>query len=423
MGSPRSVKQVAGTIRLRAAEVFEKQREKMRRNLGTAIDGRDPEGVHDMRVASRRLRAALALFAPWLEKREVQRTGKLLRRLTRALGSVRELDVLRMRFEDLASKASPERKLAIEIIDSRIARARVRARGRMIKSFASIDLDEVDTRLRSLAGAPPAWAIEGAEESGLDAGIPWDPPSLDTTPDEPIETLMQRLGPQVSDAARRIVETKVPGESGSREASKALHEIRIYAKKLRYQLEIIAPHSGAAAAHLVDTLKGLQEHLGEFHDDSVLDEILADNISRQAARARPLLVHELRRLRTARRAALRRDERECRSSLDTLRLGGFARAVAELFVPIEVPAVATAPEVATPGLTPTAAPAAPPADAPAPRAAAKPLPVDSKRRSAPAAGYAGEPGLEGLAQARPDTSAPARAAGAAPNGAGLPAKN
>jgi len=329
MGDLRSDAKLAVTIRARAAQVIDKQREKMRRNLGAAIDGRDPEGVHDMRVASRRLRAALALFEPWLDKRRVAPANRALRRLTRSLGRVRELDVLRDRLEGLARPATPECKLAIEIIDSRVARARLRARSRMIKSFASIDLDSLDTRLRDIAGAPPAWATEGSAPTGRDAGVPWNT-SARSSLDEPIETFLERIGSKVSEGAQRLATTKVPGENGSEEAAHVLHGIRIQAKKLRYQLEIIAPHCGPEAPSLIETLKGVQEHLGEFHDDSVLDEILATNIARQAARARPLLVHELQRLRTARRAALRHDEQTCREELEKLRSSGFARAVARV---------------------------------------------------------------------------------------------
>lgn len=415
MGGRQPRRPAAPTIRARAAEIIEKHREKMRRNLGTAIDGRDPEGVHDMRVASRRLRAALGVFRPWLDKRQVQQSLRALRRLTRALGRVRELDVLRIRLDGLASRASPERKLAIETIDSRIARDRVRARARMIRAFAKVDLDQLDTRLRELAGAPPAWAREGEETSGLDAGIPWTNPTTDAIPDESIEALIETLAPQVTDAARRVVETRVPGEHGSREASETLHEIRIRTKKLRYQLETIAPYRGPAAAHLVDTLKGLQEHLGEFHDDVVLDALLADNIERQAARARPLLVAELRRLRTVRRAALRRDERECRSSLENLRIGGFAQAVADMVA-------AKPPEVEAPkGIDTKEAPGA----APPPRAAPAARPAPATRTAG--AGYAGEPvgkpTPETTATEKPTRASHAAAAAGQSNAASTPTKS
>lgn len=59
------------------------------------IDGTDIEGVHDMRVASRRLRAALRNFADCFKpKKEFRRYLKQVERITSTLGDVRDLDVL-----------------------------------------------------------------------------------------------------------------------------------------------------------------------------------------------------------------------------------------------------------------------------------------------------------------------------------------
>lgn len=440
MGRRRSNRQPASTIRARAAEVIEKQRGKMRRNLGAAIDGRDPEGVHAMRVASRRLRAALEVFGPWLEKRAVGQAGRSLRRVTRALGRVRELDVLRLRLAKLSTDAGPARKLAIEIVDSRIARRRVRARARMIKTFGSIDLDQLDTRLRELAGAPPAWAVAGHEASGLDAGIPWHNPAAEGEFDEPMDALIERLAPRVADAAHRIVETSIPGDTGSRDASRALHDVRIQAKKLRYQLEIIAPHRGDEAARLVRTLKGLQEHLGDFHDDSILDDVLADNMTRQAARARPLLVAELRELRAARQEALRHDEAACRRSLEELRAVGFAPAIREVVstppAPVEVAEVPSS-DSPTPPVTrrpdpprstppapfsaerPESPPASPPARRTSPPSETRPERGPARTSPREAGGYAGEPiRTPPPHEPRDETPRSAEAAAAAATGAG-----
>src|ERR1051326_7444370 len=58
------------------------------------ILNRDAEAVHDMRVASRRLRVALSNFAVCCEPRERRRMAALLGKLADALGRVRDLDVL-----------------------------------------------------------------------------------------------------------------------------------------------------------------------------------------------------------------------------------------------------------------------------------------------------------------------------------------
>ena len=60
---------------------------------GTRL-GEDPEALHDMRVATRRMRAAFALFGAHFDKKTLKLFGKGLRRAGRTLGAVRDLDVL-----------------------------------------------------------------------------------------------------------------------------------------------------------------------------------------------------------------------------------------------------------------------------------------------------------------------------------------
>src|SRR5215213_8322656 len=58
-----------------------------------ALDWTDPEGVHSMRVASRRLRSALRDFMPYIRKRPLAQMLKQLRSIADALGEVRDQDV------------------------------------------------------------------------------------------------------------------------------------------------------------------------------------------------------------------------------------------------------------------------------------------------------------------------------------------
>src|SRR6476620_7230525 len=73
-----------------------------------ALDWTDPEGVHSMRVASRRLRSALRDFMPYIQKRGLGSTLKQIRSIADALGEVRDQDVAIMALHNLASKATPE---------------------------------------------------------------------------------------------------------------------------------------------------------------------------------------------------------------------------------------------------------------------------------------------------------------------------
>jgi CHAD domain-containing protein len=364
-------------VRGRAAEVIDAQREKLRRHLGSAVDGRDPEAVHDMRVASRRLRAAVSVFAPWLERKEVSRIAPAVRTLTRALGAVRELDVTRLRLEALARRARPERRLAIEAVDARLARRRRRARARMMRRFAAVDLDDLDQRLQRLVreietaathlhprgpGAPPAHetvpavpqqalaqesgitakasaSVEGASSDNASDPRPGGDSSggarvADECADDPT-ALLRAVEEKAVTAARGVTAlSSVEGHAiGSVAGGEALHEVRIHAKKLRYILEIVTPFVGAPAEALVHRLKALQDILGDFHDDGVLNLTLDEGIRRAVERERPLLAAELRKLRRTRRRVLMRDERACRAEIAALLASGFAEAVAAALTP------------------------------------------------------------------------------------------
>jgi CHAD domain-containing protein len=362
---------------LRAAEVIAEQRARMWSNLASAVDGRDPEGVHDMRVASRRLRACLKMFAPWIEADELERIAPGVRGATRALGRVRELDVLRLRLAELATHATPERALALEMIDVRIARRRRRARNRMMARFARIDLDRLESRVQRLAshlakggknGADAAEtaarAAESARRDDAESPAPREengPPDLGAalaeyavgtvdgpradapdsagkelddgacaeSADAPFLVVLTHVAPEILDAARAIESPDVPAEVGSTHAAEALHRVRIAAKKLRYRLEVACPYLGDSGQRLVKQLRALQDHLGEFHDDTVLDAVLQEEIDRAAEREERRLAAELRRFRAARRRALLRDERAVRASIEKLSRAGFSAELAD----------------------------------------------------------------------------------------------
>jgi CHAD domain-containing protein len=344
-GSTQRGARAPATVHARAAEVIEEQRDRIADNLGSAVDGRDPDGVHDMRVASRRLRAALQVFAPWLDDGEVDRIAPDIRSITRALGPVRELDVMRLALAAWTRRAVPLRALAIEAVDSRLAAQRRRARARMMKRFAKVDLEALDELLRRLVaelretGRPEsAPAATGDGAAGTD-----EAPSGAEMVD-----LMRAVASDAITSGHRISHAELPQELGSARAREALHEVRIEAKKLRYVLEIIAPELGPTGKKLVRRLRKLQDRLGTFHDDVVLDEAVGGAAVRAAAKQRSRLAAELNRLRSSRRRALLADERACRREIDLLRSEGFARAIAEALIAVDAITRADLPELPAP---------------------------------------------------------------------------
>jgi CHAD domain-containing protein len=89
------------------------------------LDLTDVEGVHDMRVATRRLRAALEVFAPCFPAKRHRKLLKKVKALADALGKRRDADVEIALLEDLAGETSEADRAALEgLIDRRRGRQR-----------------------------------------------------------------------------------------------------------------------------------------------------------------------------------------------------------------------------------------------------------------------------------------------------------
>jgi CHAD domain-containing protein len=201
-----------------------------------------PEGVHQARVASRRLRELLPLFAvtPELDA-AVRKQRARVRRLTRGLGAVRELDVARFTLDDLVGERPAEAEAA-EVVRGTLAAARPKAVAHMRAAAASLSLDRLAHRLRGVAGevAPPARRAQAAA------------------------VLAARLADR-GQMLRAAVE-----EAGTVYAPARLHRVRIALKKYRYVLELARDFSRLRLRGSLARLKRLQDLLGTLHDYEVL---------------------------------------------------------------------------------------------------------------------------------------------------------
>ena len=105
-----------------------------------AIDGRDIEYVHDMRVASRRLRAAMRNFADcFTPKKKFRRYLKRVERITRRLGDVRDLDVLIDRFQKDLKTVPEDAQIGVENLIRHLQREREERRAPMFRMFEELD--------------------------------------------------------------------------------------------------------------------------------------------------------------------------------------------------------------------------------------------------------------------------------------------
>lgn len=207
----------------------------------------DPEGVHQMRVATRRIRSILQASGDAFEGKRYRRINATLRRLARALGLVRDTDVFIGILE--ARPGTGEDRPGMRRLIERLSRERDAARGNLLALLD--ELDDEDFRQASLH------AFEKAR--GGKRGI-------------------SRKG------ARRMIREHVDdlvaatGSFPPEDDPDALHGVRIATKRLRYALQLLEEPLRPGASEIIPALTGLQDELGELHNLDVLIDLVRSEL-------------------------------------------------------------------------------------------------------------------------------------------------
>ncbi len=136
-----------------AAVLTERLDALMKHEAGTRA-GTDSEELHDMRVASRRLRAAVEAFAVCYRGKEFARVVKQTKELTDALGGVRDSDVLLARMEAYAATVPSDERLAITTFIARIKAGRETHRATMLHALDDLASTGYAKRFRAVAAHP-----------------------------------------------------------------------------------------------------------------------------------------------------------------------------------------------------------------------------------------------------------------------------
>ena len=203
--------------------------------------GRDPEAVHQARVATRKMRSNLRTFGPLLDPGWTEPLRSELGWLAMGLGAVRDREVLLERLRGSASSlpASDQKSAAslLHLLEKEID-------GLRKKLIADLDSQRYVDLLETLVAAAHAPATLPEADQPARAVLP----TMATTP-------WRRL----RSAVRQLPEAPTDPE---------LHRIRILAKRARYAAEAVAPVAGPGAAAFAKAAAKLQTVLGE-HQDSV----------------------------------------------------------------------------------------------------------------------------------------------------------
>lgn len=218
-------------------------------NAAVLREAPQPEAVHQLRVAARRLRSALSTFRPVVEDGRYEAVKGELRWLAKSLDNARNLDVFADEVLGPAQKMeAPPAGLAALV--KAVEAAREAARKGACETAAS-------ERFRLLMIDATAWVETGDWLGGLAAA-------------EPARAYAQRT------LARRLKKLLKRGRRIETRDDETRHQVRIEAKKLRYAAEGFATlYAEKKVDRFVGRLKSLQDALGALNDIATAETLIA----------------------------------------------------------------------------------------------------------------------------------------------------
>lgn len=233
------------------------------------------EALHDMRVASRRLRECFRLFDCFYAPGKLRKTAAAVKKVTRILGITREMDVNVGLLRAYKPRRAEWLKACHEYLLEIYEFERARRRKGMLKGFDKLDLKSLESKL--IPFVQTAW-------NGASA------PSL------PLDSLQADTLKQFLDNAARVLQEKaIPirafaaVDSSAKTNDEDLHRLRIDVKRCRYCLEILNPLYTRRFDKGVELARGLQDILGKIHDYGVLIEQLKAQHTRLKEKRRTCL--------------------------------------------------------------------------------------------------------------------------------------
>lgn len=238
--------------------ILERVLELVQHEAGTRA-GEDIEALHDMRVASRRLREALEIFEFCFTPKLYDRLYTRVRRVTRALGRARDADVTVDYFSKLlAGSQEVIGQIALQDMLRRRVKQQKRRRAEMQHDLDKVRPAELAARFEKafahLAQIPASRQPRGSRTAVQLAR----------------RLFAQRLREVF--ACQRLVK----GEDDVN----GLHNLRIAVKKLRYAMETLDFAAGAPVKENLKFFKKLQTVLGDLHDRDVFAEMTQSRVSK-----------------------------------------------------------------------------------------------------------------------------------------------
>lgn len=249
------------------------------------LKSNDPEHVHELRVASRRLRAAMDVGQDCFPPRGYRPLHRVARRITAVTGEIRDCDVQLNALRDLRKQATKPERIGVAHLVKIIESRRDAARTDMERFLNKLGDENVKRETRRLFSSshecnmdtsgsapgriePVAHKTHGAT---LDRSSGRRVPALD--PDASLDTnarlVLGARGASLFDCAGAIPDPARVDE---------LHQARIAAKRLRYTIELFPEVFGDDGLRVIEQIRLFQEDVGQVHDLDVRIQLIAGEL-------------------------------------------------------------------------------------------------------------------------------------------------
>jgi CHAD domain-containing protein len=237
----------------------------------------DIEHIHRMRVASRRLRAALPLFKSCFPEKKFRMWMRQLKKITRALGDARDVDVQiaflkRLEKEKARGDSRSNAREVVPPVDvekillTRLQKKRLKLQGTVLSALENLERSGTPEDMRA-----------GCNDLIARAGYTRTKPALYAIPPVSAARISNRLS-ALMQYERHVYNPDAVAEH---------HAMRIAAKKLRYTMEVYALLYRRNLKKPLLRVKKIQEILGDLHDCDVwIDTVMAMLITERSSRGK-----------------------------------------------------------------------------------------------------------------------------------------
>jgi len=227
----------------------------------------DENEVHDLRVASRRLREGLTLFSPCFPRKKIAKLSKQVRNVTGMLGNLRNTDEASLFFSDLSAEETSLCRHEVDQLLRVLSDERQQAHQKLENDLKKPGPGQLRNEFSAIRSRPNLFKNRRVD---------------------PFISFMVFAGEALMERADKLDELLPRAVHGTDIA--AQHQLRIAVKKMRYRLEIIAPIFKNGCDELRAALKNYQDVLGKLHDVDVFGEMVRERISDGPGREELLLV-------------------------------------------------------------------------------------------------------------------------------------